>query len=119
MSSVTVAGAGVAGSKPGWRASLGWDGTTLLIVPAVVFVLAFFVFPCIYGLVLSFMPLKGAMFDNYIRFFSENRFYSTIWKTLLIAVPATLANVFLALPIAFALRKTSRYQRLVTATLAL
>lgn len=117
MSSLAAPGGGVAGSKPGWRASLGWDGTTLLVLPAVLFVLAFFVFPCIYGLILSFMPLKGGVFDNYIRFFSENRFYSTIWKTLLIAVPATLANVFLALPIAFALRKSSRYQRVVTAIL--
>ena len=67
MSSLAAPGGSIAGSKPGWRASLGWDGTTLLILPAVFFVLAFFVFPCIYGLVLSFMPLKGDMFDNYIR----------------------------------------------------
>ena len=66
MSSIAESG-GVAGSKPGWRASMGWDGTTLLILPAVLFVLAFFVFPCIYGLILSFLIYRELDLAGFLR----------------------------------------------------
>ena len=37
----------------------GLDGVTLLVLPAVLFVLALFVYPFLYGLVLSFHPKQG------------------------------------------------------------
>jgi putative spermidine/putrescine transport system permease protein len=117
MSSVAGPGGGVAGARPGLLTALGWDGTTLLVLPAAFFVLALFIYPFLYGLTLSLMPATGGVLANYARFFSDGRFYNTIGTTLWIALPATLANVFIALPIAFALRKPSRYQRAVTAIL--
>ncbi|AAL53724.1 ABC transporter permease [Brucella melitensis] len=48
----------------------GIDGTTLLALPAVIFLLAVFVYPFLYGLSLSFNPQEGeGIWANYIRFF--------------------------------------------------
>ena len=43
----------------------GLDGVTLLVLPAVLFVLLLFVYPFLYGLVLSFKPKKGGWLANY------------------------------------------------------
>src|SRR5690606_27980243 len=48
--------------RPGLRqrlANRGIDGVTLLILPALLFVVSVFIYPFLYGLVLSFSPLEG------------------------------------------------------------
>jgi putative spermidine/putrescine transport system permease protein len=99
-------------------AERGLDGVTLLVVPAVLFVLALFVYPCVYGLVLSFRPKQGNWLANYTTFFSEPFLYNTIGTTLLIAVPATLLNVVLSVPVALRVR-LMRHQRLLTTILVI
>ena len=37
----------------------GIDGVTLLVLPAVLFLLLVFIYPFIYGLILSFTPVEG------------------------------------------------------------
>ena len=59
------------------------DGVTLLVVPAVLFVVALFVYPFVYGFVLSFQPKAGDWLANYRKFFSEPFLYDTIASTLL------------------------------------
>ena len=71
---------------------------TLLVLPGVLFVLVLFVYPFLYGLVLSFTPKEGGWLANYRRFFSDPFLYDTIWHTLQIAVPATLLNTLLSVP---------------------
>jgi putative spermidine/putrescine transport system permease protein len=93
------------------------DSTALLVTPAVLFVLLLFIFPFIYGLVLSFTPAKGDWLANYVRFFSEASFRDTIAKTLYLAVPSTIINVLLAVPIAYAIRQPSWFQRALTTIL--
>jgi putative spermidine/putrescine transport system permease protein len=93
------------------------DSTWLLVAPAVLFVLLLFIFPFVYGLVLSFTPPKGDWIANYVRFFSEASFRDTIAKTLYLAVPSTLINVLLAVPIAYAIRQPSWFQRALTTIL--
>jgi putative spermidine/putrescine transport system permease protein len=88
-----------------------------LVVPAVLFVVLFFVYPFGYGLWLSFQPLKGDWLANYARFFSDGHLWRTVITTFQLAIPATLINLLLALPIAFRLRHRSRYQRWVTTIL--
>ncbi len=63
----------------------GVDAVTLLVIPAVLFVLALFVYPFLYGLVLSFHPKDGGWLANYAKFFSEPFLYDTIGITLVIA----------------------------------
>ena len=94
-----------------------FDRTLLLVVPAAAFMLLLFVYPFLYGLLLSFRPKEGGILANYAHFFTTENLWPTIWITLKLALPATLINVGLALPIAYAMRRKSRYQRLVTTIL--
>ncbi|MCZ0738351.1 ABC transporter permease [Phreatobacter sp. AB_2022a] len=111
----------VPADRPGLRQRLalrGFDGTTLLILPAVIFVLAIFVYPFLYGLVLSFTPKEGGVFANYSKFFADPFLYDTIWTTLRLALPVTIISILLAIPIAFRVR-LMRHQRLLTTILVL
>jgi putative spermidine/putrescine transport system permease protein len=97
----------------------GIDGVTLLVLPSVLFVLAIFIYPFIYGLLLSFKPLReGGMFANYTTFFSDAYLYNTIAATLRLAVPVTLLSVAVAVPVAMRVRLMRR-QRLLTTLLVL
>ena len=99
-------------------ANRGLDGVTLLVVPAALFVLLLFVYPFLYGLVLSFQPKEGGTLANYARFFSDPFLYETIAKTLWLALPVTLFNILISVPIAMRVRLMRR-QRLLTTILIL
>jgi putative spermidine/putrescine transport system permease protein len=99
-------------------ANRGLDGVTLLVLPAIGFVLLLFVYPFLYGLVLSFTPKEGGALANYAKFFGDPFLYETIGKTLLIALPATLVNIVLSVPVAMRVRLMRR-QRLLTTILIL
>jgi len=96
------------------------DGTALLVGPAVIFLLLFFIYPFGYGFWLSFNPPKDPdFFANYRKFFSEEFLWRTLIITFQLALPVTILNVLIALPIAFQLRRKSRYQRWMTAVLVI
>jgi putative spermidine/putrescine transport system permease protein len=124
MSSVPIDGVAAAAGieeTPPWRtraAARGFDGTTLLVLPAFLGILALFVYPFLYGLVLSFEPKEGAFYTNYAKFFSDPFLYDTVWTTLKLALPVTLLNIVLAVPIALRVRLMKR-QRLLTTILVL
>ena len=90
------------------------DGVTLLALPAVLFVLALFVYPFLYGLVLSFQPKTGSWLANYQKFFSDPFLYDTIWTTFRLAIPATLINVLISIPVAMRVRRVQRRRMLTT-----
>jgi putative spermidine/putrescine transport system permease protein len=94
-----------------------WDRALLLVAPATLFMLLLFIYPFVYGLVLSFTPPKGDWLANYHKFFTADNLWPTIWATLRLALPATLINVGVALPIAYKMRIRSRYQRWITTIL--
>ncbi len=87
-------------------------------MPGVLFVVALFVYPFLYGLALSFHPKQGGALANYVTFFSDPFLYDTIYTTLVIAVPATLLNVVLSVPVALRVRLMKR-QRLLTTILVI
>jgi putative spermidine/putrescine transport system permease protein len=100
-----------------WRVRLALyelDGVTLLALPAVLFVIALFVYPFIYGFVLSFEPKAGGWLANYRKFFSDPFLYDTIANTLWLAVPATLINVLISIPVALRVRLMQRRRVLTT-----
>lgn len=99
-------------------AARGLDGLTLLVLPAVLFLLALFIYPFLYGLILSFEPKQGGVLANYQRFFSDSFLYGTIGTTLWLALPVTVATLALAIPIAFRVR-LMRNQRLLTTILVI
>ncbi len=108
--------------KPGLRqrlANRGFDGVTLLILPALLFVVGVFIYPFLYGLVLSFNPIDGGgALANYTKFFSDPYLYKTIGATLWLAIPVTVISVLFAVPIAMRVRLMPR-QRLLTTILVL
>jgi putative spermidine/putrescine transport system permease protein len=99
-----------------WLAHRGLDGVTVLVLPAAFFLLALFVYPFLYGLVLSFQPNEGGWLANYRTFFSEPFLYTTIGKTLWLALPATIINILASVPVAMRVRLMRR-QRLLTTIL--
>ncbi len=92
----------------------GLDGLTLLTAPAALFLLALFVYPFGYGLWLSFHPKDGTWFANYVQFFTDPFLHQTIGTTLWLALPVTLLNLALAVPIAFRVRLMRRQRVLTT-----
>lgn len=94
------------------------DGVTLLVVPAVLFVIGLFVYPFLYGFVLSFQPKAGDWLANYRKFFSDPWLYDTIAATFWLAIPATLINVLISIPIALRVRRM-RSRRLLTTILVI
>jgi len=90
------------------------DGVTLLALPAVLFVIALFVYPFVYGFVLSFEPKAGGWLANYQKFFSDPFLYDTIAATFWLAVPATLINVLISIPVAMRVRLMQRRRILTT-----
>jgi putative spermidine/putrescine transport system permease protein len=101
-------------------AERGVDSQLLLLLPAVLFVLALFIYPFLYGLGLSFQPAKGGgAFADYQRFFSDPFQRDTIWKTLRLAIPAALFNVLAAVPIAYRMRGRFRGKRVITTLLVI
>ncbi|MFI4982346.1 MAG: ABC transporter permease [Nevskiales bacterium] len=97
-------------------AQRGLDGVTLLVLPAVAFIVALFIYPFLYGLQLSFQPKQGGWLANYAKFFADPFLYTTIAKTLWIAVPVTVLNVLVSIPVALRVRGM-RHQRLLTTIL--
>ena len=95
------------------------DRRSLLVAPAAAVLVLVFVYPFLYGLVLSFRPAAGGVLGNYLTFFTSRSLWPTIFTTLRIALPATIINVAFALPIAYVLRRRSRYQKLVATILVI
>jgi putative spermidine/putrescine transport system permease protein len=96
-----------------------FDPSLLVIGPAVLFVIGLFVYPFVYGLALSFQPygdneVNGPL-GSYMAFFGDARERLSIWNTLKLAVPATLIDVGLALPLAYRLRRPVPGQRVIAA----
>lgn len=96
------------------------DVRAWLIMPALLSIVALFIYPFSYGLMLTFEPMNSqSVWGNYIEFFTNRRLWYTLIITLELAVPATLINVLAAIPMAFILRRKSRYQKLVTTILVI
>jgi putative spermidine/putrescine transport system permease protein len=95
------------------------DPAIWLVAPAVIFLLLFFIYPFGYGFWLSFTPNEGDWLANYRKFFSDEHLWRTVIITFQLSLPVTILNVGLALPIAFQLRRKTRYQRWVTTLLVI
>jgi putative spermidine/putrescine transport system permease protein len=94
------------------------DAVTLLALPAIFFVAAMFAYPFLYGFTLSFKPKAGDWLANYRKFFSDPFLYDTITATLWLAVPATLINVLLSIPVAMRVRRL-QHRRILTTILVI
>jgi putative spermidine/putrescine transport system permease protein len=107
-------------------AERGLDRTLLLLLPAVLFIVALFIYPFLYGLQLSFQPQAGSEavknygsgpLADYHNFFADSYLRNTIWTTLKISLPAALFNVIASVPIAYRMRGRFRGKRTITTIL--
>ena len=95
----------------------GADRAPWLVAPAALLMLSLFIYPFAYGLWLSFAPKEGGALANYAEFFANERLWGTIGTTLKLALPATIINVGIALPIAYRMRIRKPGQRWITTAL--
>ena len=103
-------------AKPALRhrlAERGVDRTLLLILPGVIAMAALFCYPFIYGLGVSLQPAKGGVLGAYKSFFSDSFSEGTIWKTFSLAIPSSIINVGLSVPISYRMRGEFRGKRLL------
>lgn len=108
-------------SRVSWRhrlADRGIDRSLWLLLPGVVFVIALFLYPFLYGLQLSFQPAQGGgALANYQKFFTDPYLRNTIWTTLGLGLSAALFNVLASIPIAYLMRGKVRGKRMLTTIL--
>jgi len=107
-------------------AERGIDVSLLMLVPALIFAIALFVYPFSYGIGLTFQPSAairsqwgGGVFANYVAFFKDPFVFGSVWLTMRLALPAALFNVIVAVPMAFKLRSRFRGKKLLTTLLVL
>jgi putative spermidine/putrescine transport system permease protein len=101
-------------------AERGVDRTLLLLLPGLVFLIVLFIYPFLYGLGLSFQPLKSTdPLANYKNFFSDPFLRDSLWHTLRIGLPAALINVVASVPIAYRMRGRMRGKRALTTLLVI
>jgi multiple sugar transport system permease protein len=90
----------------------------LFVVPGMVWVLLFTIFPLLYSLRLSFFqarlgkPQTFIGLQNYIRAFSDYRFWNSVWITLFFVVCSVTITVLLGLGLALLFHRAMRGQRL-------
>jgi len=99
-------------------AERGLDRMIWLALPGFLFVLALFVYPAVYGIMLSFQPNdESGVFGNYVEFFTDKYLFDTIGNTFRIALPAALFNVMAAVPLALVMRGRVRGKRTINTIL--
>ena len=107
-------------------AERGIDNSLLLLVPALIFALALFIYPFSYGIGLTFQPSPaiqqkwgGGALANYVAFFKDRFVFDSVWLTMRLALPVAAFNVLASLPMAFKLRQRFRGKKLLTTLLVL
>ena len=99
-------------------AERGLDRITWLAVPGFLFVVALFIYPSIFGVVLSFQPNDDSgPLGNYVEFFTDPYLFDTIGNTFRIALPAALINVVASIPLALVMRGKVRGKRTINTIL--
>ena len=119
MSGVTTSARGF--NLKSWLAEHGIDRLLFLLIPAFLAMVAFFIYPTIYGTYLSFHPMeaKSGALGNYRSFFGDPYMRGSIWNTFRIALPVSLINVFAAVPLAVRLRHRVRGKRTINTLLVI
>jgi putative spermidine/putrescine transport system permease protein len=107
-------------------AERGIDTSLLMLVPALIFAVALFIYPFSYGIGLTFQPSAaiqkawgGGVFANYVAFFKDSFIFDSVWLTMRLALPVALVNVLVSIPVAFKLRHRFRGKKLLTTLVVL
>lgn len=86
-----------------------------LLLPSLAFLLILFIYPFIYGIILSLTTKAGQFtLSNYKTFFTDMWELRTIWVTLYISLPVTVLCVAVAVPLAYYMRKGLKSEKMIT-----
>jgi len=93
----------------------------LFLLPSLLYVIAMFVYPFLYGIYTSMLPLQGESWglQNYIAFFTDPYQYRTIKTTFALAIPNSVIVVLVALFLAYGMRRGIWLERTITTILVL
>ncbi len=109
-------------APPARRIHINWE-ILILSLPALIFVVAVFILPFLYGLNLSLHNgLRGEgdfTFNNYLQFFNDPTQVDAIWITFQVALPVTLFSIAISIPLAYFMRRGIRFERFITTLLIL
>ncbi|MBX3061692.1 MAG: ABC transporter permease subunit [Anaerolineae bacterium] len=109
-------------NSSGTRRLINWE-TVLLTAPALIFVVAIFILPFLYGLNLSLhtgVRAEGDLtFSNYAEFFNDPTRVDAIGITFQVALPVTIFSVLISIPLAYYMRRGIRFERPITTLLIL
>jgi putative spermidine/putrescine transport system permease protein len=107
-------------SKAGKRPRIAWSAV-LLSLPALLVVLALFVYPFIFGLNLSLQNVDGSgpTLVNYSSFFSDPTQIDTLRITFWVSLPVTIFTLVVCTPLAYFMRQGIKFERLITILLIL
>lgn len=107
-------------------AERGVDTSLLMLVPALLFSVALFIYPFSYGIGLTFQPSPGiaeqwgaGIWSNYVAFFRDAFIFDSIYLTMRLALPVALFNVLVSIPVAFKLRHKFAGKKALTTLLVL
>jgi putative spermidine/putrescine transport system permease protein len=107
-------------------AERGVDTSLLMLVPALLFSIALFIYPFSYGIGLTFQPSPATqeqwgagIWSNYVAFFRDPFIFDSIYLTMRLALPVALFNVLVSIPVAFKLRHRFRGKKTLTILLVL
>jgi putative spermidine/putrescine transport system permease protein len=107
-------------------AERGVDTSLLMLVPALLFSVALFIYPFSYGIGLTFQPSLATqeqwgagIWSNYVAFFRDPFIFDSIYLTMRLALPVALFNVLVSIPVAFKLRHRFRGKKGLTILLVL
>ena len=107
-------------------AERGVDTSLLMLLPAIVFAVALFVYPFSYGIGLTVQPSLAiqeqwgaGIWSNYVAFFRDPFIFDSIYLTMRLALPVALFNVLVSIPVAFKLRHRFRGKKALTILLVL
>lgn len=95
-----------------------WRVLPLLAAP-LLFMLLLFVYPFIYGLLVSISPNQGPWYSAYRQFFADPWQRESLLITLRLAIPVTLLVILTAVPLAYKMRRKVAGEGLITIMLAL
>jgi putative spermidine/putrescine transport system permease protein len=91
-----------------------WGPGMLLLSPILLFIFGVFVVPMLYILYLSFIvtdDINGATavysFKNYVKFFTDSYYMSSLWLTVKISLYTVFVSLFLGYPVAMTMAKSS------------
>lgn len=87
----------------------------VLLLPSLIPLVLVFAVPFLDGLILTLHKngSPGWTFYNYVRFFTDSNYYDTIFRTIVLVLPAAILEMIIAFAMAYFLRRNFRGKQII------